>query len=191
VAISASPVPPPVPPACHSPTMETKQALRQQAQSRRSTLAPPVLDEVLFELTNGAVRVAAYVAVGSEPRVTVQRGWLLPVVTPDWDLDWGAYDGELTRRGVVEEPAGPLLGRAALASCDVVLVPALLVDRAGFRLGKGAGCYDRALPRARGLTVALLHDHELVDALPSEPHDVRVDAVATPSLGVVRFSEMM
>jgi 5-formyltetrahydrofolate cyclo-ligase len=91
----------------------------------------------------------------------------------------------VSRRGL-REPAGPLLGRTALSSCDVVLVPALLVATDGARLGKGAGCYDRALPRATGLTVALVDDEELVEALPSEPHDVLVGAVATPGRGLLR-----
>ena len=171
--------------------MRTKRALRQQAEARRRALPPPLLDDALSEVLAAASRVAAYVAVGDEPRVTVQPGWLLPVVTPDADLDWAEYDGRLTARKGLQEPAGPLLGPAALAGCDLVLVPALLVDRSGARLGKGLGCYDRALPRTAGLTVALLHDHELVDALPSEPHDVRVAAVATPSLGFVRLFAKM
>ena len=171
--------------------MGTKQALRQQAESRRRALPPALLDGALAAALESARRVAAYVAVGNEPQVTVQPGWLLPVVTDDWDLDWGVYDGELTTRRGLREPTGLLEGRDALAGCDLVLVPALLVDRTGTRLGKGGGCYDRALPRTAGLTVALLHDDELVDALPSEPHDVRVAAVATPSLGVVRLSERM
>ena len=171
--------------------MGTKQSLRQQAEADRAGLTPPLLDEALAGLVDGATRVAAYVAVGSEPRVTVRPGWLVPVVTDDWDLDWGVYDEQLaTRRGLLE-PVGPLVGRDALASCDLVLVPALLVDRRGARLGKGGGCYDRALPRTSGLTVALIHDHELVDSLPSEPHDVRVAAVATPSFGVLRLPEKM
>lgn len=171
--------------------MGTKQSLRQQAETDRRALPPPVLDEALAELIGRAARIAAYVGVASEPRVTVRPGWLLPVVTEDWDLEWGEYDGSLTIRKAIEEPTGPLLGRDALASCDLVIVPALLVDRSGARLGKGLGCYDRALPRARGLTVALIHDHELVDSLPAEPHDVRVAAVATPSRGVVRLPERM
>jgi 5-formyltetrahydrofolate cyclo-ligase len=171
--------------------MGTKRALRQMADTRRRELAPPVLDEVLADLLSSAFRVAAYVAVGAEPRVTVQPGWLLPVVTEDWDLDWAVFDGSLHPSRGLQEPTGPLLGRAAIATCDLVLVPALLVDRHGVRLGKGGGCYDRALPRTQGLTVALVHDHELVDALPSEPHDVRVDAVATPSSGVLRFPAKM
>lgn len=144
------------------------------------------LDEVLAGLIDGASRVAAYLPVGHEPQVTVRPGWLLPVVTEDGDLDWAAHDGRLVTRRGVSEPAGPLLGRAAVSTCDVVLVPALLVATDGVRLGKGAGCYDRALPRVTGLTVALVADEELVEALPSEPHDVRVAAVATPGRGIVR-----
>ena len=161
------------------------------ADTRRRELAPPLLDDVLAELLASAVRVAAYVAVGGEPQVTVRPGWLLPVVTDDWDLDWALADGSLRTRRGLQEPTGPRLGPDAIATCDLVLVPALLVDRTGVRLGKGGGCYDRALPRTQGLTVALVHDHELVDALPSEPHDVRVDAVATPSSGVLRFPARM
>lgn len=171
--------------------MESKQALRQMAQRRRQQSAPADLDVALAELVSGACRVAAYLAVGSEPRVTVQPGWLLPVVLPDLDLDWAEHNGELAERRGLREPRGRLLGRDAIASCDLVLVPALLVDRTGVRLGKGGGCYDRALPRTTGLTVALVGDDELVDALPAEPHDVRVCAVATPCRGVVRLTGRM
>ncbi|MDX6214571.1 MAG: hypothetical protein QOG99_155, partial [Frankiales bacterium] len=64
--------------------METKAALRRQAQTRRLGVAPPLLDDVLAELLVGARRVAAYLPVGTEPRLTVRLGWLLPVVTADW-----------------------------------------------------------------------------------------------------------
>ncbi len=132
-------------------------------------------DRVLAELLAGA-RVAAYASFGTEPGTLelLVPGHLLPVVQPDRDLDWVAYQGRL--------PAlGARLGVSAVAGCDVVLVPALAVDRNGARLGRGGGSYDRALRRATGLLVALLHEGELVDALPSEPHDVAVHAVATPS----------
>ena len=96
------------------------------------------------------------------------------MLLPDRDLDWAAGDGA---------PLGPV----AVADCDVVLVPALAVDRRGVRLGRGGGSYDRALGRARGLVVALLHEGELHDEpLPAEPHDVPVDAVALPG-GLVRL----
>jgi 5-formyltetrahydrofolate cyclo-ligase len=67
-----------------------------------------------------------------------------------------------------------------------VLVPALAVDRAGNRLGRGGGSFDRALARVGPLipVIALLYDDELADRLPAEPHDVTVRAVVRPAHGV-------
>ncbi len=132
-------------------------------------------DAALAPLLAGAARVAAYTSFGTEPSTAglVTATTLLPVVRPDRDLGWAV-------------PGGPPLGVDAVAGCDLVLVPALAVDRRGVRLGRGGGSYDRALRRATGLVVALLHDGELVEELPAEPHDVPVHAVALPS-GVVRL----
>jgi 5-formyltetrahydrofolate cyclo-ligase len=66
----------------------------------------------------------------------------------------------------------------------LMLVPALAVDRTGMRLGRGGGSYDRTLARAgTALTVALLHDGELVDHVPAEAHDRPVRATVTPGAG--------
>ena len=141
--------------------------------------------------------VAAYASVGTEPdtgpllAALAGRRVLLPVLRDDDDLDWA----ELTpaglapgRRGLLE-PVGPRLGTGAVADCGLVVVPALRVDRRGVRLGRGGGSYDRALARATGTVVALLHDGELVDALPADPHDVPVHAAALPSMGLVRLPQ--
>ncbi|MER7166107.1 5-formyltetrahydrofolate cyclo-ligase [Micromonospora sp. NPDC000207] len=144
-------------------------------------------------------RVAAYVPVGSEPggpdlpdrlRAALPPGGelLLPVLRTDLDLNWAGYDGSLVAAGRgMREPTEPRLGVEAIAGADLVLVPALAVDRRGARLGRGGGSYDRALARvsARTLTVALLHDGELVDRLPAEPHDRPVRAVVTPGGGLL------
>lgn len=166
---------------CQSPTVDPKQNMRRQAESARSGHPPADLSEPLTALLDGARQVASYLAHGTEPFVLPRPGWLLPVLLPDDDLDWAVYDGQLAegRRDLLE-PTGPRLGVDAIAECDVVLVPALLVDRQGWRLGKGGGSYDRALVRATGLTVALLHTGGLVDELPHEDHDVPVRAACTP-----------
>lgn len=160
----------------------TKAALRSQRLAARAALPAAERaagdrrrDDALQDLLQGK-RVASYASFGAEPATGGTRtpSTLLPLLLPDGDLDWVRAEG------------GPPLGRDAVAACDVVLVPALAVDRQGVRLGRGGGSYDRALLRATGLVVALLHEGELVDALPAEPHDVLVHAVALPS-GVVHL----
>lgn len=140
--------------------------------------------------------VAAYLSIGTEPGTGALLAALaarsvevlLPVVLPDGDLDWArAGDGVAPGPHGLLEPTGARLGREALADCGVVVVPALAVDRAGVRLGRGGGSYDRALPRTRGWVVALLHDGESVVELPSEPHDVRVHATVSPGRGLVHL----
>ena len=146
-----------------------------------------------------AATVAAYVAIGTEPGTT----WLLdglraagtrvvlPVLLPDGDLDWAAYDGAASlapaRHGLLE-PTGRRLGVDAIATPDAVLVPALAVSPTGMRLGRGGGSYDRALARVPlgTFTCALVYDAEAGVDVPVEPHDRPVTAVATPS-GIRRF----
>ncbi|MCF0094368.1 5-formyltetrahydrofolate cyclo-ligase [Micromonospora sp. MH99] len=145
-------------------------------------------------------RMTAYVPVGSEPggadlpevlrsALPPDAELLLPVLLADLDLDWAAYSGPdalaAAGRGI-REPIGPRLGVAAVTGAELVVVPALAVDRRGRRLGRGGGSYDRALARVPGavLTVVPLHDGELVEALPAEPHDRPVRAVVTPTDGM-------
>ena len=162
-----------------------------------AVVAVPLLAAAVVPLAASAGTVAAYASVGAEPPtgplLDALRGRrvLLPVLLDDDDLDWAALsaDGLTAGRRGLQEPIGPRLGRDAVAACDLVVVPALRVDRRGTRLGRGGGSYDRALARARGRVVALLHDGELVDALPADPHDVPVDAVALPSTGVVHLPD--
>lgn len=121
----------------------------------------------------GAGRIASYLPLPFEPRPPDLAGALLPFVLADGDLDW-ELDG--SRQGV-----------DAIATVELALVPAVAVDRLGVRLGRGGGSYDRALARTSARTIALLHDGELMDALPSDPHDIRVGWVVTPALGLVRL----
>ena len=78
------------------------------------------------------------------------------------------------------EPTGP---RIPLARLDLIVVPALAFDRAGYRLGWGAGYYDRLLSRCRAgtQTVVVGYDWQCVDHLPKDPHDEAVHWVITPS----------
>jgi len=191
-----------------SPGPLAKAALRDQlvtARNRRSlaeigAAARAVAGHLLAcEEVRRAASVAAYVAVGTEPGTgpllaalqDAGKRVLLPLLLPDNDLDWAVFtgdDGLVPARFGLLEPAGPRLGVAAVATPDVVLVPGLAVDAAGFRLGRGGGSYDRALARVpRGtFTCVLLYDDELGRDVPVEPHDLPVTAAVSPS-GLRRF----
>ena len=144
--------------------------------------------------------VAAYLSVGTEPdtRGLVFALWkrgtyvLLPLLQPDDDLDWASYEGPDSLaagpRGLLQ-PTEPPRGVNAVTSADLVIVPALAVDRGGMRLGRGGGSYDRALARvgARIPTIALIYDDELLDEVPAGALDQPVRMVAQPHEGIIRL----
>jgi len=66
-----------------------------------------------------------------------------------------------------------------LSELSVIIVPGLLFDRAGLRLGWGGGYYDATLPMTSALRIGLAFECQLVDALPSEMHDQTVHLIAT------------
>ncbi len=68
-----------------------------------------------------------------------------------------------------------------LGMIDLVVVPGLGFDRAGNRLGRGRGFYDRFLahPEFHGSTCAVAFEEQIVDAIPADPHDIRVDMLIT------------
>jgi len=147
-----------------------------------TTLIAALIDLVL---AMSARAIASYFPLPSEPggnrlvgelaRVTPRL--LLPVVLDDLDLDWAEHDGRLRPgRFGVSEPVGPRLGVAAIAEVDLVVAPALAVDRAGVRLGQGGGSFDRALVRTAAPVLVPLFPGELLDEVPAEPHDRRVTA---------------
>ena len=184
-----------------------KVALRDQLVTFRGRLGPAAIVERARRLADvlatapevrRAATVAAYVSVGREPGTgplldalaAAGKRVILPLLQSDDDLDWALYRGpdELAsaRRGLLE-PTGPGLGRDAVATADVVVVPGLAVDRTGMRLGRGGGSYDRALARVTGFTVVALNAEELLETVPAAAHDRRVHAAATED-GVVRFT---
>jgi len=186
-----------------------KAALRRRLLADRARLSPDqraaaarALRDAVLEMPQMqmAGTIAAYYSLSSEPDThgLVYALWkrggyvLLPLLRPDADLDWASYEGpDSLRPGPrgLAEPSEPPRGMDAVTRADLVLVPALAVDRSGLRLGRGGGSYDRALARvAPGIpTIALLYDGELLDEVPADSHDQRVRLVARPSAGITRL----
>ena len=83
--------------------------------------------------------------------------------------------------GVLQPPP-----EAEVLAPDVVLVPVVLADRDGVRIGHGKGHYDRALAHLREggrpvFTIGLAWENQVIEqGIPLDPWDIRLDAIATP-----------
>ena len=180
--------------------MEEKPALRRRVRAARAARGPSQLMAAALGIARVGVdrfgdasTIAAYASVRDEPPMRElldllcdrRAEVLMPVVRSDC-LGWGRYDGwsALAERNGLLEPTEET---ADISDADIVLAPALAVDRHGHRLGSGGGYYDRALiglPRER--IVAVVFADEVLDVVPVEAHDVSVGAALTPD-GLVEF----
>ncbi len=178
-----------------------KRALRERLLSARRARSPAdrtaARSAVAHTLTRhlaDCAAVAVYQPLTSEPLdPELLPHWhalgmsvLLPVVTGAAPLDWVRYPSPLAPGDLgIATPTGPRLGPDALAEVDIVLVPALAVDPAGRRLGRGGGHYDRSLALAPGpRRIAVIFDDEWLPVLPAGPHDQPVHAVVSPEAGL-------
>lgn len=86
----------------------------------------------------------------------------------------------------IEEPDGDDV--ADVADMDLIIVPAVAYDRAGNRIGRGKGYYDRLLHRAKALKIGVCYSFQLMEPDQIEPdgHDVPVNFIITDRHGIIR-----
>jgi 5-formyltetrahydrofolate cyclo-ligase len=78
----------------------------------------------------------------------------------------------------IKEPEGE---KYPLEDIDIIVVPAIAFDIHGHRLGYGKGYYDRLLSKVNAYKIGLAYDFQVLEKLPSEPHDIPVDLIVTPT----------
>jgi len=94
---------------------------------------------------------------------------------------------ELVRKSLgVLEPVEPQFIMSE--EIDVVLVPGVVFDQKGNRMGHGAGYYDRYLACCSALVIGVAHQLQVVEELPAEPWDIQMDMLCTEA-GLVNFEE--
>ncbi len=71
----------------------------------------------------------------------------------------------------------PLTKAISPNTLDLIIVPALMVDKNNYRLGYGKGFYDRLISQTSAKTVLPIAKELLVENLPTEPHDKKIDIV--------------
>jgi 5-formyltetrahydrofolate cyclo-ligase len=188
-----------------APVEEAKRAMRARM---RMVLAGMGDDErrvksagICLHLTHApawrrAERLMGFMAMTSEPDIlpalkeAAARGQ--SVALPRWNPVTAAYEAALLPPlselvsgpfGVLEPP--PQAETLSLEHLDLIVVPGLAFDRCGRRLGRGKGFFDRLLTRAQharrwGVAFAI----QLVDEVPTAPHDVNLDVLVTPEFWV-------
>jgi 5-formyltetrahydrofolate cyclo-ligase len=184
-----------------------KATLRKAIQFRRDTRsAEQRLGDDLARLSimQAAMRarmpdtVAAYLSTGSEPATLQLVAWLaangvrvlLPVLSHPIGgrLErpaWAPYEGpDSLWSGALSilEPTGQPLPSEQLPEAELIICPGLAANRLGDRLGRGGGWYDRALVHASQSAPiwVLLNTDEVLDIIPVQDWDRRVDVIITP-----------
>ncbi|MBX3116959.1 MAG: 5-formyltetrahydrofolate cyclo-ligase [Cryobacterium sp.] len=178
-----------------------KRALRAELRRRRHNLTSSERENATAGFTRNLVNLAsdlqvtslaAYLPAQDEPNIRPFLDWaedqnirvLLPVSRDDGLLDWAvSTDGEQQGLHGMPEPVGELLGPIAINDVDLIIAPAAAVDKTGMRMGWGRGYFDRTLGSMERCppVYAVVFDNELVESVPTELHDKKVNGVVTPS----------
>lgn len=116
----------------------------------------------------------------------------LPVVHFDtWEMSFTAVDSLdclIKTEKHLMEPAPGSGHEVPIETLELILAPGAAFDRQGYRMGYGGGFYDRLLQNRTPGTpaIALGFCVQLVDDLPVDAHDQRLDGLVTEE-GILRF----
>ena len=179
--------------------MEEKDRVRKQILASRNALTieditnkSTLVIENLIPLLNNKKHIGCYSAIGSEVQLTTlyrtllqqnkhllfpkssQKGYIFEAVTSLDDLTLGKYN--------VLEPKDTLhQSNSDKHKIDLFFVPGVAFDKSGNRLGYGKGYYDQLLHHTTGLKIGICFDCQVVDAIPNETHDIKMDIIVTES----------
>ena len=179
---------------------DLKAELRKEALARRKAAPPELRARLTARLVQEGLRLArlwtpavvsGFYPIRGEPDVLAllaaltQEGYdvALPAVTGrDAHLDFRLWrPGEPTIFGAMGIPEP--LDAAPIVDPDLVFAPLACFDRRGWRVGYGAGYYDRSLARLRAMktihAVGVAYGVCEVAAVPYEAHDQSLDAIVT------------
>lgn len=175
-----------------------RQHMRQQRRLAAAQHASPLSINHLNDLPAwGAARVvASYQAINDELDLSrvdrearaANKAVAYPAIVGPGLIEFRIWhEGEPLVEGDmgVREP-GPKAQVVPLHAIDFFLVPLLACDQQGYRLGYGGGYYDRALASAAGFRCGVGFSHQLVEQLPTEPHDQALHAFLSEQ-GVTTF----
>ena len=120
-------------------------------------------------------------------KIALESGKILAL--PRYSTSTSRYDAAEVRdleedlrpgRFAVREP-GPTCRAMPLNRLDFILVPGVAFTLDGRRLGRGKGHYDMLLANSKSFRCGVAFDQQIVEDLPTEAHDIRLDCILTPT----------
>jgi len=180
-----------------------KAALRQQIRERLAKISPAVRAVESIELCDrlkpqlqSARTILFFAPLPGELDLWPLLEESVPagktVALPWFDPATQTYRARRVENLAGEIVTGKFGVREPAASCreipsdqfDLVLVPGVAFDLSGHRLGRGKGFYDRLLAKISGVKCGVGYDFQLLEKIPAEPHDAKVNYILTPNRGV-------
>jgi 5-formyltetrahydrofolate cyclo-ligase len=165
---------------------ELRQLLRKQRAEKYKTHSLLHISQI--PEVSSAQTIASYFSYGDEPDthtlnlhlISLGKKLLLPRIKGEvleW-VEWNGSPEQISTHSLVPEPTGEAITDSN--AIEVILVPALAMDPAGYRLGQGKGFYDRALKDLSAFTIGVIFPHELLSqSLAIDSWDIPVDLVET------------
>jgi len=185
--------------------IKTKSALRTHLRARLEKISPAVravesigLCERLQAQIPSAHTVLFFAPLPDEldiwPMLELALATGTNCALPFFDAEKKSYGAKLLKNLAADIVTGKFGVREPAATCeeiplsqfDLVLVPGMAFDLQGNRLGRGKGFYDRILAQVSGIKCGVGYDFQLLEKIPAEPHDAKVDFIFTPARGVRR-----
>jgi 5-formyltetrahydrofolate cyclo-ligase len=185
--------------------IELKTELRQKIRAALAKISPAVRAVESIELCErlkaqmpSAHTVLFFAPLPDEPDVWPVLELALALGTtcamPFFDAEKKTYGARRLNNLATDIVTGKFGVREPAAGCaeipldqfDLVLVPGMAFDLQGNRLGRGRGFYDRLLEQVSGIKCGVAYDFQLLETIPTEPHDAKVNFILTPGRCVRR-----
>ncbi|HIZ26994.1 5-formyltetrahydrofolate cyclo-ligase [Barnesiella sp. An55] len=185
--------------------MHDKRQLRQEIKQLKRALTPAERESLsqricaAVESLPGFDRVSHLMLYHALPD-EVDTQWLLsrwsetkqlylPVVNGD-DIVVARYGRGPVRQGAygIWEPADATA--IDPSQLEWIVVPGVAFDRAMNRLGRGKGYYDRLLQQISARKIGICYGLQLLDEIPAEPHDIKMDLIVTENNIIYKDNEL-
>ena len=163
--------------------------------ARENSLAELVMLQTLlnWEIFKKARVIHIYLAKPDEPdtRQIIENCWsfgkrvAVPLVLPNtFNLihsEIKSFDRLIYGMYGIQEPSPENRIIMTPDMFDLVIVPGVVFDKKGRRIGQGKGYYDRFLELTSAFRLVLAFDCQLLENVPSELHDIPMDAILSES----------